>query len=128
MNIQKKIQDFIQLALRSEHKNRIFVDFQRVRKVKLLSSILKTNVEGYTHSLDQSGVIHALKHANLSPSDLLLIPYIINNFDTVKAGFKPNTIIYEKKIVDHYFYVEELRKGRKKLVIKTMYKQKPRNG
>lgn len=41
-----------------------------------------------------------------------------------KSGNKPFTIVYEKEFVDTVVYIEEIRTGRKKLALKTMYKRK----
>lgn len=125
MSIQSKIQKLIENSLREKDGNSLFYDFATVSKqeAEKLKSLTDTDLTGYRHSLDRSGIIHALKHNNIDNSDILLIPYILKEYDQVKKGNKKNTIIYEKKIVDMYFYVEEVREGRKKLTIKTLYKK-----
>jgi hypothetical protein len=58
---------------------------------------------------------------------LLLIPFIIENYDFIGKGKEDNTIVYKKIINQEYYYVEEIRTGRKKLALKTLYKHKKRS-
>ena len=61
--------------------------------------------------------------------DYLLIPDIVSNPDNITIGEKSNIgtelVIYEKEVQEVcYFYVEEVRKKRKSLSMKTLYKRK----
>ena len=124
INIQDKILELIKKSLEAKEGNDFYFDFAVVnqKEVIKLKKLTGYNFNGYRHSLDRTGIIHALKHANIDESDILLIPYIIKNPDSITLGNRPNTIIYTKLIGNKYFYVEEIRKGREKLSIKTLYK------
>lgn len=127
MKVQKEILQFIE-SINDKSTNNKFIDIGALSKVdtEILGEILSIDLKGYKHGLDVSGVLHALKHKNITTADLLLIPFIIKNYDVLGKGKKENTIVYKKKINDTYYYVEEVRKGRKKLMLKTLYKQKKR--
>lgn len=130
MLTRKKINALIDLYRKSQSDksgNRKFVELVSVTKKqaaqlgKLFNGV---DLADYTHSIDESGLRHALKHPDISISDILLIPFIIAEYDKVYPGNKPFTIVYEKEFVDTVVYIEEIRTGRKKLVLKTMYKRK----
>ncbi|MFK8377721.1 PBECR3 domain-containing polyvalent protein [Capnocytophaga canimorsus] len=123
---QQEILDLINVVTNKHNNN--FVDFKKIGKVeaKTIAELTGLNVEGYVHTLDNSGVLHALKHKNINASDILLIPFIIDNYDFIGKGKEENTIVYKKVINQEYYYVEEIRKGRKKLALKTLYKRKKR--
>lgn len=62
----------------------------------------------------------------ISIQDFLLIPIIQKEFDyrwvsKTKQGLL--AITYVKKVVDTYYYVEEIRTGRKKLALKELRKR-----
>ena len=127
--MQEKILEFINKVINSKDVgNNTFLDLFVIpeNEIKKLSKVVGFDLKGYKRTLDASGIIHALKHTNLNPEDLLLIPFIVSEYDNIGYGTKTNTIVYTKLIGDKYFYVEEIRKGRKKLVIKTLYKIKKR--
>lgn len=128
MELQKRIIKLVEDSIIDTSKNNLFFDFAlvKVQDASILKQLTAQNFIGYRHTLDSSGIIHSLKHANITMSDILLIPYIINSYDVMGVGIKEGTIVYKKQIVNEYFYVEEIRKGRKKLAIKTLYKRKRR--
>lgn len=125
-NKQQQLLEFITAVTNQHNKN--YIDFQKVDKqqVKAIKEVTDIDVSGYVHCLDNSGILHALKHANISTSDLLLIPFIIDNYDFISKGKEEDTIVYKKIINDEYYFVEEIRTGRKKLALKTLYKRKKR--
>lgn len=123
--LEEDILKLIEYALENKAKNNKFVDFSiTTNEVKELKKITGLDYSDYVHSLDISGIIHALKHNNIKSSDFLLIPFIVKNYDLIGEGVKENTIVYKKLLGKEYFYIEEVRKGRKKLTIKTFYKRK----
>ena len=104
---------------------------------KLLSDIKK----GFKRTIDNYAIVHTHnKHGHESKEisrgqiavtmgDYLLIPTIVRSPDVVTLGEKSNIgtdlIKYEKEINGIcYFYVEEVRKKRKSLAMKTLYKRK----
>jgi hypothetical protein len=78
-----------------------------------LSEIAGNNLTGYVRTLDAAGIIHALKHPNITAADILLIPFVVENYYIIGFGNKDNTIVYKKLIDKEYFYVEQIRVGRK---------------
>lgn len=121
---KKLINEIITLygvAIKGKKDNKNFIDLCPVKDSKLKRMGISSD---YVHSIDENGIRHALKHRNISISDFLLIPFIITEYDSVKNGNKPNSIVYEKNFGDTIIYVVEVRRGRKKLTMKTMYKKK----
>jgi hypothetical protein len=108
-------------SIQRKTDNKLFVNLVSADDPNL--KVFGINSE-YIHSIDENGIRHALKHKNISISDILLIPVIITSYDKLRAGNKPNTIVYEKNFADTIVYIVEIRKGRKKLTMKTMYKKK----
>jgi len=128
MDIQTKILEIIEQAVKDKDGNKIFIDYAKVKTnlIKELKTLTGLDFNGYVHSLDAAGINHALKHANIKHSDILLIPFIVENYDLIGIGKEPNTIVYKKLIGEEYFCIEEIRTGRKKFTIKTFYKRKKR--
>ena len=95
------------------------------------------DLTGYKHVIETSGVQHSInrhgKHSKdrvpLSIEDYLLVPFIIRNRDrvnistTVTKQHEAKVLVYEKQIGLEYYYVEEIRTGRKSLAFHTMYKR-----
>ena len=91
------------------------------------------DVSGYYHYIDSDIVRHLIKRHGqssndrhpISNQDFLLIPVIQKEFDhrwTTKTKQGLFSITYVKKIVDTYYYVEEIRTGKKKLALKELRK------
>lgn len=96
----------------------------------------------WKHTLDNNAVRHIINsHGTsmeelrgqvcISTSDLLIIPEIINSYDTLTIEMNrrgQDIIIYSKILpVEEVFYVEEVRIGRRELAASTMYKRKKEN-
>jgi len=94
---------------------------------------------GYTRTIDTSAVKHILKKHGNSEKELLRgqIAVLDSDFDLINAiAFPENIISFEKnkignicllyktKIVETYFYAEEIRTGKKYLALNTLYKRK----
>jgi len=96
------------------------------------------DLSGYTHVLDESGVRHiANKHgpdtetrADQIPvveEDYALLPEIVEHPDTISKGGEVNgqqRLVVTKVIGNDYYVVEEIREGRKKLAVTSMWKRK----
>ena len=110
---------------------------ERIRLEKLLN----LNLTNFKRTIDNYAIIHTHnKHGQANKEisrgqiavkieDYLLIPNIVSNPDNITIGEKSNIgtelIIYEKEVQEVcYFYVEEVRKKRKSLSMKTLYKRK----
>lgn len=91
------------------------------------------DVSGYYHFIDSDIVRHLIKRHGESSNDrnpinnqdFLLIPIIQKEFDNrwitkTKQGLF--SITYVKKVIDTYYYVEEVRTGKKKLALKELRK------
>lgn len=92
---------------------------------------------GYTHMIDASAIRKVLRdHGGdalpLTMDDLASLPTIVTTADAVEAGRDSRrglpTIRYTKRINGHVVVVEEVRTGRKKLALLTMYKKPTRGG
>jgi hypothetical protein len=134
-----KIIDLVQIAITL--KDDVFIDLEKVSQnaAAIIIDNFKIDVSSYIHVISTSEIRHTVKrHGKKSNdrnpveiSDFALIPIIHNSFDRiVLGGVMPKTknqcIIFEKKIGDIYYCVEEIRDGRKKLAFVTMYKRKSR--
>ena len=137
-NIGKLILDLIEIALSDPNYNG-FEDLGALSKneIESIKKLLNEDLSGYVHviSADQvrhSIIRHGIDSNDRNPilvSDFVLIPIILTDFDTIKkagTGKKSQNqfIIYEKKIGDIYYCVEEIRKGRKKIAFYSLYKRK----
>lgn len=123
--MKDKIIEFIKKA-KGKIGNKGYLDFGIVsnKEAEQIKKIININVEGYKRTLDDTGINHVFKiHKDIKDEDFLLIPSIIKEYDFIGAGKKPDTIVYKKLIVNDFFYIETVRKGRKKLAIKTFYKK-----
>ena len=99
------------------------------------------DLTGYKHVIETSGVQHAEKRHGkqsndrtpLTLEDYLLVPYIIKTRDkisisTSKTRQRESTVlVYEKQIDFDFYYVEEIRTGKKSLAFQTIYKRPSKN-
>jgi len=139
-DLTKKILDLVEKSLIDTEKSE-WIDMAKLtdNEVNRIKSELGFDLTDYLHVIDNSHIYHTLKkHGNqkieekrgqvaVVPVDFTLITYITQNADIISKGINDKgleTIKYEKKIIDTYFVVEEIRSGRKKLALNTMYKKK----
>lgn len=127
--VKDKIIEFVKKLKYGIESNGEFVfGIVSKKEAEQIKKNINVNVEGYKRIFDKSGIKHVLKkHKNIKIKDFLLIPLIIKKYDFISCGNKPNTIFYKKLIGDEYFYVETIRKRRKKLALKTFYKREKRS-
>ena len=99
------------------------------------------DLTGYKHVIETSGVQHSEKRhgkqsndrSPLTLEDYLLVPYIIKHRDnlsisTSKTRARESTVlVYEKQIALDFYYVEEIRSGKKSLAFQTLYKRPSKN-
>jgi len=99
------------------------------------------DLKGYKHVIETTGIQHSVnRHGEqsddrepLAIEDFLLIPFIIRNRDKVSVSttttkrHKASVLVYEKQIGKEYYYVEEIRTGKKSLAFHTLYKREKRN-
>lgn len=107
------------------------IDFGKIsnRRIKTIGSALGIPIAAYRHQMDSFAFAHILKrHSNITLEDFLIIPDIIAAPDEVlyeglsKQGL--HMIKYSKNFGETFYYIEEVRTGRKVLSVKTMYKIK----
>jgi len=105
------------------------VDLAVVKKVKAETG---SNIKGFIHQIDNYGLRHAYnRHSKdnlpITLEDFELIPEIIEKFDSIKFGKTKKglaSIIYDKRYDQITRIVEEIRKGKRTLSFKTMFKIK----
>jgi hypothetical protein len=95
------------------------------------------DLNGFKHVIETSGVQHSEKRHGkqskdrepLSIEDYMLVPFIIRNRDKVSIStakskrHEMSIVVYEKLIGSNYYYVEEIRTGKKSLAFQTLYKR-----
>ena len=99
------------------------------------------DLKGYKHVIETSGVRHSEKRHGieskdrtpLTLEDYLLVPYIIKHRDNLSISTsktrqrEATVLIYEKQIELDFYYVEEIRSGKKSLAFQTLYKRASKN-
>lgn len=101
--------------------------------------VVGAHVSGFVHTIDNHAIRHVLKsHGDpatearrgqlaVTREDFALVPDILGAPDSVSdVGVNRRgqaMVLYEKKIGDAFFYVEEAREGRRELAMATMYKR-----
>ena len=105
----------------------------------LLKAKTGFNLQGYERIIDKSAINHVLKiHGNekkeklrgqiaVTEIDFEKIPEILQSKNVIFTGKNKqgqNCLLYQAKIGNTYFYVEEIRTGRKHLALQTLYKRK----
>jgi hypothetical protein len=116
---------------------------EEVRAREIAKAIRERNgaevdVAGFRHYMDQDAVRKVLNdHGNpareakhgqvaVTPGDFELVPRIIKEGRIADAGATKqglHAVVYEAKIGDVFYYVEEVRTGRQGLAMKTMWKR-----
>jgi hypothetical protein len=110
------------------------------RVAQEIKDVAGVDVSGYRHTIDVSGVNHAIKnHGNekseasrgqiaITEKDFEKIPEALTTPDSISymgKDAKGNDVIrYEKRLGDALYLFEEIRKGRRELAFETMYKRK----
>ena len=99
------------------------------------------DLTGYKHVIETSGVQHSEKRHGLKSNDrtpltledYLLVPYIIKTRDKLSISTTRTrqreslVLVYEKQIDSVFYYVEEIRSGKKSLAFQTLYKRPIKN-
>ncbi len=138
MSIKSKILEIVELAIKNKSSN-AWVDIKTLNKkeVEVLNKITKKDLTGYKRVITVQDINHVLKkHGKKSKdknpinyADFLLIPDIINNPDKIYLSNERSkqsqlqVIIYKKKFFNTFYYLEEVRIGKKKVALKTLYKK-----
>ncbi|TAF74461.1 MAG: hypothetical protein EAZ53_08735 [Bacteroidetes bacterium] len=138
----EKIKALVEFAKNSKNaiNSKLQISIIEQKEAEFLE--LKTGIKllGYKRVIDKFGINHTLKnHGNaktealrgqiaITDIDFELIPLIVlskNVIHTSKNNMGNDLILYEAIIENTFYYVEEVRKGKKELCMTTMYKRKP---
>lgn len=138
-NIKDKIKALAQEAIKNANENKwLEIGILTNKEIQNINQSTGIDLTGYVRILDMAGINHALrKHGSekeylrgqipVTINDFESIPDIVANPDSVekvetnKRGLE--VILYTKKIGATYYYYEEIRTGRKKVALNTMYKK-----
>ncbi len=140
MSIKIEIKQLVKEALQnpSNKKSKISLGFIGKREANKILLKTELNLEGYERILDNFSIIHTIKtHGNeqleskrgqiaVVDKDFEYLPEIVKSENVIYSGKNKignDCLLYEAKIGKTYFYVEEIRKGRRQLVLQTMYKR-----
>ena len=136
MKKKQTILEVIIIAATSVTNEHAYCDYLTINEKKLssLQNIIREKVELKYHTITSDEIRHSYnKHSKdscaIEWADFALIPLIVSKPDKIEyVGIaKQNDnklIVFEKQIDNIYYVVEEVRKGREKLVLKTFYKKK----
>jgi len=136
MKKKSTILEVIITAATSNDNAHVYCDFLSINERKLIAiqKIIGEKIDLKYHTITSDEIRHSYnKHSKdecaVEWSDFALIPVIVSNPDNIKylGTAKQNAnklILFEKQIDNIYYVVEEVRKGREKLVVKTFYKNK----
>ncbi len=138
-----KIKDFITRNFSNRENTKLELFEAQPKTVAFIQEKLGIDVSKFKHTIDSFDVRHATnRHSafnkgNLQKGEVPLtiedfenVPLILSNPDNIRLSSKPTkqgnfAIIYQKRIGNEVYYVEEIRNSSRTLALKTMYKQKP---
>ncbi len=124
---------------RINKKSKNWIDIKTLTKkdVEMLKKIIKKDLTGYKRVITVQDINHCLKEHGVESkdknpinyTDFLLIPLITKEPDKVFESTKTSrssklkVVVYKKKFFNTFYYLEEVRTGRKKVALKTLYKK-----
>ena len=138
MTLKQKIKQLVGEAV-SNKSSKIELGMLSESDVKLLELKTGFNLQGYKRVLDTSAIKHTLSHHGnktieaargqvaIIPGDFEKIPEILKSENVIFSGKNKigrDCLLYEAFISGTYYYIEEIRTGRKHLAMVTMYKRK----
>ena len=140
--IFEEIEALVAFAFSDDTNRNRVVKLGRINEnqADLIKAKTELEVEGYNRIIDVYGVKHTFRqHGNpqteekrgqiaITKEDFLLIPQIIESENIIWVGknkLGKDCLLYEAIIEDVFYYVEEIRVGRKELALNTLYKRKP---
>ena len=120
-------------------KNKIvIIDKISDREADLIKRKTNFDLTGYIHVIDKSAINHTLKfHGSVGgglrgqiavkETDFILIPEILKSENIIysnKDKIGNDCLLYQAEIDSVYYYIVEIRTGKKQLAMQTMYKRK----
>ena len=140
--MEKEIKDLVEFAINSKNpiNSKLQISIIDALEAEILEIKTGFKLIGFKRIIDKLGINHTLKnHGNeaiekrrgqiaITEEDFELVPKIVKSENIIhvsKNKLGNDMILYEAIIKDVFYYVEEVRKGRKELCMTTMYKRKP---
>jgi hypothetical protein len=140
--MENEIKELVQFAINSKNTVNKKVEINIIDETEANFLKAKTGFDllGYKRVIDKSSINHTIKnHGNakteasrgqiaITEKDFELIPQIVKSENIIYSGKSKlglDCILYEIVIKDTFYYVEEIRKNKKELCLKSMYKRKP---
>ena len=140
--MKTEITELVEFAINSKNTLNKKVSINIVDELEAAILKAKTGFDllGFKRIIDKSSINHAIKeHGNvkteasrgqiaITKKDFELIPQIVKSENVIYSGKSKagiDCILYEIVINNTYYYVEEIRKGKKELCLKSLYKRKP---
>lgn len=139
------LKEFINLAIQDKTNKKITFSLGKLSQAEIEKLAIETGFDltDFERTIDNYSIKHTLKkHGNakteskrgqiaVEEQDFENIPEIVANADTILSNEKNdlgNTLIkYVKDLFStNYFYVEEIRTGKKQVNLQTLYKRKVR--
>ena len=141
MNTTNAIKKLVSFALTNKTNVNKIVSLGLITPKEAIILKAKTgfSLEGYERVIDIFSIKHTLKnHGNekaeklrgqiaVTESDFEKIPDIIKSENVIFTGKNKQgktCLLYEAKLGNTYYYIEEIRTGRKNLMLNTLYKRK----
>lgn len=138
----KDIKELVDFAKNSKNPINLKLQIGIIDAVEAEILELKTGFKliGFKRIIDKFSINHTLKsHGNveiekmrgqiaITEEDFELVPQIVQSQNIIhvsKNKIGNDILLYEAVINDTFYYVEEVRRGRKELCMTTMYKRKP---
>lgn len=142
MSVKQEIKRLVKFAKtdKTPTNKKVAINVILEKEAKLLNLKTGLNLSGYTRIIDKSSIIHSIKqHGNsqkealrgqiaITDNDFELIPKIVKSKNIIYAGktkLGNDCVLYEHIENEVFFYIEEVRTGKKELCLQTMYKRKP---
>lgn len=140
--MENEIKQLVEFAKSSKNPINSKLQISIIDELEAEMIELKTGFKlvGFKRIIDKFGINHTLKHHGnvdienrrgqiaITEEDFELVPQIVKSQNIIhvsKNKIGNDIILYEAIIKDTFYYVEEVRKGRKELCMTTMYKRKP---
>lgn len=142
MSLRNKIVAFAKSSIETPTnvKAELEIGAVSIAEAEVLNQKFNADVRGYVRKIDNFGVIHVLRNHGIEDkerrrgqvaitvNDFAIIPDVAQARNVVymaKNKLGRDCLVYSLYEKGTYYYVEEIRTGRKELVLNTMYKLKP---
>jgi hypothetical protein len=140
--MKQEIKQLVEFAINSKNPINSKIEICIIDEFEAEILELKTGFKlvGFKRIMDKFSINHTLKnHGNVDiekrrgqiaiiEEDFELVPQIVKSENIIhvsKNKIGNDIILYEAIIKDTFYYVEEVRRGKKELCMTTMYKRKP---